>query len=162
MTTYTAHDKKRDSSVNTVTGWGGTMEFDSRWGGGGLFLHKCIRTSSGAHTATYPMGTWSSFFRNQSGMSMKLITNLQQVPRTSHSIHLIKRGGISTFHTACVSIKSDFSARWRSHTQQLAQAVNASILHLGDTRLDSRPGHRLTWGFSRFYSVLPGKVGEVP
>jgi hypothetical protein len=36
------------------------LGFDSWWGAGNFSLHHCVKNGSGAHPASYPMGTWAS------------------------------------------------------------------------------------------------------
>jgi len=42
-------------------GWTiGVLGFDSRRGAGYFSLHRCVQNGSGAHPASYPMGTRGS------------------------------------------------------------------------------------------------------
>jgi hypothetical protein len=51
----------RDSVVGIATGWTTKgSEFESLWGQGFSLLHV-VQTGSGAHTASFPMGTGGSF-----------------------------------------------------------------------------------------------------
>jgi hypothetical protein len=65
---WNASLKSRDSSVGIVTtlrlgyGWTiGVLEFDFRWVAGNFSLHHRVQDGSGAHPASYPMGTGGSF-----------------------------------------------------------------------------------------------------
>jgi hypothetical protein len=60
--------KSRDSSVGIALGyglddWGSRVQFPV--GVGNLSLHRYVQNSSGAHPASYPMGTRGSFPRGQ-------------------------------------------------------------------------------------------------
>jgi hypothetical protein len=53
----------RDTAVVIATAYGlddRGVEFESRWGQGFSLLH-IVQTGSGAHLASYPMGTGGSF-----------------------------------------------------------------------------------------------------
>jgi hypothetical protein len=56
--------ESRDSSVGIALGyglddWGSRVRFPE--GDGNFSLHHCVQSSSGAHPASYPMGTRGSF-----------------------------------------------------------------------------------------------------
>jgi hypothetical protein len=56
--------KSRDSSIGIATGyelddWGSAVRFSARTGN--FSLHHRVQTGSGAHPASYPMGTRGSF-----------------------------------------------------------------------------------------------------
>jgi hypothetical protein len=55
-------NKSRDSSVGIVTGYGlDDRGFRFTAGAGNSSLHHRVQTGSGAHPASYPMGTRGSF-----------------------------------------------------------------------------------------------------
>jgi hypothetical protein len=61
---YKVCSKSRDSSVGIATGdglgdRGSRVRFPAE--GGNFSLHHCVHTGSGAHPASYPMGTGGSF-----------------------------------------------------------------------------------------------------
>jgi hypothetical protein len=51
-------------------------------GAGNFSLHHRVQKGSGAHTASYPMGTRGSFLGGQSGWGVKLTTRIHLVPRS--------------------------------------------------------------------------------
>jgi hypothetical protein len=56
--------KSRDSSVGIALGYGlddGVLGFDARRGAGNFSLHHRVQNASGAHPASYLMGTRGSF-----------------------------------------------------------------------------------------------------
>jgi hypothetical protein len=73
----------RDSSVGIMTGYRldslGSIPNSAR-----LFLFSSVQTDSGAHTASYPMGTGGSFPKGKSGRGLKLTTHLRLVPRSKN------------------------------------------------------------------------------
>jgi hypothetical protein len=61
---YSIYNKSRDSSVNIALDYGlddqgSSVQFPA--GAGNFSLCHCIQNSSGAHPASYPMGTRVSF-----------------------------------------------------------------------------------------------------
>jgi hypothetical protein len=62
------HSNSQGSSVSIVTSYGidnqgSRVQF--LVGAGNFSLCHCVQTSSGAHPASYPMGTWGSFPRGK-------------------------------------------------------------------------------------------------
>jgi hypothetical protein len=51
-------------------------------GAGNFSLHHRVQNGSGAHPASYPMGTRVSFPGGKSGRGVKLTTHLHLVPRS--------------------------------------------------------------------------------
>jgi hypothetical protein len=76
--------KSRDSSVGIVLDYG-LDDRDSRFrfpaGAGNFSLHLRVQKGSGAHPASYPMGTRSSFPGGKAVWGVKLTTHLHLVPR---------------------------------------------------------------------------------
>jgi hypothetical protein len=76
--------KSRDSSVGIALGYGlddrgSRVRFPA--GAGNSSLHHRVQTGSGAHPASYPMGTGGSF-PGINGRGLKLTTHLHLVPRS--------------------------------------------------------------------------------
>jgi hypothetical protein len=79
---YTHNSKSRDSSVDIALGYGlddrnARVRFPA--GAGSFPLHHRVQNGSGAHSASYPMGTWV-----QSGWGVKLVTHFHLVPRSNN------------------------------------------------------------------------------
>jgi hypothetical protein len=51
---------------------------------GNFSLHHRVQTGSGAHPASYPLGTTGFFPGGKSGRGVKLITELHLVPRSKN------------------------------------------------------------------------------
>jgi hypothetical protein len=69
----------RDSSVGITMGWISRVRFPTVQE---FPLLDSIQTNSGAHPASYPMGTGYSFPGGKSGRDMKLPAHLLLVPRS--------------------------------------------------------------------------------
>jgi hypothetical protein len=79
--------KSHNSSVSIVLGYRLDNQGSRVWflvGAGNFSLHHHIQNSSGAHPASYPMGTRDSFPRGKSGRGVKLTTHLPLVPRSKN------------------------------------------------------------------------------
>jgi hypothetical protein len=69
----------RDSSVGIATGWTTRVRFPALQD---YSLLHVVQTGSGAHPASYPVGTWGFFPGGKSGKDVKLTTHLHLLPKS--------------------------------------------------------------------------------
>jgi hypothetical protein len=68
-----------------ATGWTvGVLGFDLWAGAGNFSLHHRVHNDSGAHSASYPMGTRGSFPGGKAAGGVKLTTHLHLAPRSKN------------------------------------------------------------------------------
>jgi hypothetical protein len=77
----------RDSSVGIALGYGlddrgSRVRFPA--GAGNFSLHHRVQNGTGAHPASYPMGTRGSFPGGKSSRGVKLTTHLHLVPKSKN------------------------------------------------------------------------------
>jgi hypothetical protein len=74
-----------ERSYSVVWRWALQAGWSGVWvpaGAGNFYPHQRVRTGSGAHPASYPMGTRGLFPWGYSGRGVKMATHLHLVPRS--------------------------------------------------------------------------------